>query len=87
MNILSTNMVLISIYFYIDLYSDWKSSHIELNNLLCKLEENEIDKENDELCKLLIRMVFNSSKNTKENTERINVLLKNLYDKYYIDKK
>jgi hypothetical protein len=53
-------------------YSCWKGAHIELSNLL---------DENNELRKLLIAMVFSSSSRTSQNTERINILLEDLYKK------
>lgn len=51
----------------------WKGAHIELSILL--------DKKNSELSKLLMEMVHISSSRTKQNTERIHMLLEDLYKK------
>jgi hypothetical protein len=68
--------------FRIDIYSNWKGAYIELNNLLCILDKNNVDENNSELCKLLMRMVFISSYRNNENMNRMNILLKNLYDRF-----
>ena len=64
--------------FNIDLYTGWKGGYIELYNLLCGLNEDN----NTELCKLLVVNVFISKNTNKDEKERINELLKILYEKY-----
>ena len=64
--------------FNIDLYTGWNGGYIELYNLLCGLNEDN----NTELCKLLVVNVFISKNTNKDEKERINELLKILYEKY-----